>query len=71
MTIEELRDELVELRNLWQEYKTEKHKEELEILKTSSMTITEHDAVFLTGVRFGMVQACDTVLGLIEHGELR
>lgn len=71
MTIEELRDEVVELRNLWQESKAEKHKEELEILKTSSMTLAEHDAVFLTGVSFGMVQVCDTVLGLIEHGELR
>ena len=71
MTIEELRDEVVELRNIWQESKAEKHKEELEILKTSSMTLAEHDAVFLTGVSFGMVQVCDTVLGLIEHGELR
>ena len=71
MTIEELRDELVELRNLWQESKTEKHEEEFKILKTSSMTLAEHDAVFLTGVSFGLVQACDTVLGLIEHGELR
>lgn len=71
MTIEELRDEVVELRNLCQESKAEKHKEELEILKTSSMSLAEHDAVFLTGVSFGMAQAYDTVLGLIEHGELR
>lgn len=71
MTIEELRDEVVELRNLWQESKAEKHEEEFKILKTSSMTPAEHDAVFLTGVWFGMVQACDTVLDLIEYGELK
>ena len=71
MTIEELRDKVVELRNLWQESKAEKHEEEFKILKTSSMTLAEHDAVFLTGVWFGMVQACDTVLDLIEYGELK
>lgn len=71
MTIEELRDKITELRNLWQESKAEKHEEEFKILKTSSMTLAEHDAVFLTGVWFGMVQACDTVLSLIENGELK
>lgn len=71
MTIEELRDEVVEFYNLWQESKEEKHKYELEILKTSSMTPKEHDAVFLTGVSFGLVQACEMVLSLIENGELK
>lgn len=71
MTIEELRDEVVELRNLWQESKAEKHEKEHEILKTSSMTLAEHDAVFLTGVYFGLIQACDTILDLIEYGELK
>lgn len=71
MTIEELRDEVVEFRNLWEESKAEKHEYELEILKTSSMSADEHDAVFLTGVSFGLVQACEMVLDLIEYGELK
>lgn len=71
MTIEELRDEVVEFRNLWEESKAEKHEYELEILKTSSMSPKEHDAVFLTGVSFGLVQACEMVLDLIEYGELK
>lgn len=71
MTIEELREEVIEFYNIWRESKEEKHKYELEILKTSSMTPKEHDAVFLTGVSFGLVQACVTVLDLIENGELK